>query len=113
MNFPKFIVLILILYFIVGCKEKKLEPYWDEEKLVIILADLRIIDGQIKKHIFSEKDSLRVYYKELLYKIHDITEEDILYHLEYVQSDPFVAKEIEDKIHNLLNDRIKLIQEDY
>lgn len=110
MKILKYSGLMCILLIVLGCKENKIEPYWDEEKLVTVLADLRIIDGQIKKHIFSEKDSLKIYYKELLYEIHNISEDDLLYHLEYVQSDPFTAKTIEDKIHDLLSERLKIIQ---
>ena len=110
MKFLKYCGVFCLVLFILGCKKNKIEPYWDEEKLVIVLADLRIIDGQIKKHIFSEKDSLKIYYKDLLYEIHNINEEDLLYHLEYVQSDPHTAKRIEDKIHDLLSDRLKIIQ---
>jgi hypothetical protein len=101
---------LFILLFVIGCKEAGLESQWEEDKLVNVLADLRLIDGQIKIHNFNDKDSLRVYYKELLYEIHKINEEEIVYHLEYVQSDPALAKRIEDKIQDLLNDRLKKVQ---
>jgi hypothetical protein len=78
--------------------------------LVSVLADLRIIDGQIKKHIHNEKDSLRVYYKELLYDIYNINEDDIVHHLNYVQNDPFLAKRLEDEIQDLLSNRLEEVQ---
>jgi predicted metalloprotease with PDZ domain len=95
---------------LIGCSSEVNKPYWEEGKMVTVLADLRLIDHYIKQHLLSQRDSVRTLYRDLLEEIHKVTEEDIEYHLNYVQSDPNIAKELEEKVQKLLHERLKILQ---
>ena len=89
-----------------GCKPKQEELKWSEEKTVEILADLRIIDNQIKKHKQHQKDSVKTHYLDLLLEIHKLKKEELESQVRLVQSDPVRAKYFETKVQNLLNERL-------
>jgi hypothetical protein len=94
-----------------GCSSEVNKPYWEEEKLITVLTDLRIMDHFVKKHQLAQRDSVMTLYRDLLKNIHEVTEDDIEFHLRYVQSDPNIAKEKEEKVQKLLNDRLKFLQD--
>lgn len=96
-----FVIILGIFSLIPGCKEEPL-PKWDEEKMIHIFADLRIIDSQVKKHDLIERDSVKLLYKQKLLDIYKISEEDLKYHIELVQSDPHLAKPLEEKVIDYL-----------
>lgn len=83
-----------------SCKES-LEKYplsWEEEKMVAIIADLRVIDNQVKKHHIADRDSVQSLYKGILYKAHKINEAELINNLELIQNDPKLAKNLEDLV---------------
>ena len=85
---------------IIGCKESS-EEYplsWEEEKMVAIITDLRVIDNQVKKHNIQDRDSVQSLYKDILYNAHEIDEDELTKNLVLVQRNPKLAKKIEDLV---------------
>ena len=97
------LVVCTFILFMASCEEKPL-PTWDEEKMIHVFTDLRIIDSQVKKHDYYDRDSVAMLYKQKLLDIYDMTEEDLNYHVELVQSDPHLAKSLEEKVIDYLTE---------
>jgi hypothetical protein len=99
MNIKIIVLLLLIISAgIMGCDESP-EEYplsWEEDKMVKIIADLRVIDNQIKKHHIEERDSVKNLYENILYKAHRIEKTELIKNLALMQKDPKLAKKIED-----------------
>ena len=88
--------LFLVAFFVfTSCEEIKPEVTWDEELTIDILSDLRIIDGQVKKHHVTDRDSVTKAYKNELLSIYKIEEEELINNLKIIQSDPALAKKLE------------------
>ena len=111
-NYCSFLLLTIIL--IVACAKKETERsmVWEEDKMVNILFDLRLMDNQIKKHHVLDRDSVSNTYIELIYTIHNITEEDLTYHLEIIQKDAKLAKSLEDKVLKKMVEQKKSFDKD-
>ncbi len=104
------IVVILSILILDSCKKNEVELVWSEEKAVEILADLRVIDAQLKKHLASTRDSVQLHFKEILLSAHNITDEDLTKHIELIQSSPKLAAELEKKVNDLLKKRLEDIR---
>lgn len=90
-----------------ACKPATPSLSWENEKAVQILADLRMMDNQIKRHHHLHRDSVRDAYLSLLLDIHKITEEELNMNIEIIQNDAHLMKEMEDRVYDLMNQRLK------
>ncbi len=90
-----------------SCKPSTPALSWEKEKAVQILADLRMMDNQIKRHHYLHRDSVRDEYLSLLLQIHSITEEELDQNIKVIQNNAHLMKDMEDRVYDLMNQRIK------
>ncbi len=106
----KFFLLIAVAFTFYSCKKNEIVLEWPEEKTVAVLADLRIIDAQVKKHLSPSRDSVQDHFKEILLKAHNITDEELTNHILLIQSSPKLAADLEKKVNQILEKRLDVIK---
>ncbi len=102
-----FLSIYVLAALCLSCKPSTPSLSWENEKAVQILADLRMMDNQIKRHHHLHRDSVRVAYLSLLLEIHKITEEELNKNIEIIQNDAHLMKEMEDRVYDLMNRHLK------
>jgi hypothetical protein len=110
-NINRFIIGLLIMGF-TSCDKSSDDKSLtiSEEKMVDIMMDLRIMENQIKKHHVLDRDSVTAYYKDLFFQIHDIDSASLTANIKVLQSDPRLAKKIEDDVLKKISDIMKAIE---
>jgi len=95
--------MILITAIFTACNEttvnpKKIEPDIPQEKMIQILKDVHLAEAISQSERTNVKDSLLAIYYEDIYRIHNITKEDLERNLKLWMSDAEVADKLYEKV---------------
>ena len=114
MKYPILTILITTLgvFYACGNPEPVETMKWEENKMVDILFDLRIMDNQVKKHHVLDRDSVSLLYKNIILNAHNTNEEELIYHLKIMQNDEKLSKRLEDKVLKIMVARKKEFEKD-
>jgi len=95
--------MIMITVIFAACNEttvnpEKIEPDIQEEKMVQILKDIHLAEAIAQSERINIKDSLLAIYYDDIYRIHNITKEDLERNLELWMNDAEVVDKLYEKI---------------
>jgi len=95
--------IIILAAIFTACNEttvspKKIEPDIAQEKMVEILKDIHLAEAIAQSERTNVKDSLLAIYYDDIYRIHDITKEDLERNLKLWMSDAEVTDKLYEKV---------------
>lgn len=95
--------MIIITATFTGCNEttvspKKIEPDIGQEKMVEILKDIHLAEAISQSERTNVKDSLLAIYYDDIYRIHDITKEDLERNLKLWMNDAEEVDKLYEKV---------------
>lgn len=93
---------ILVLF---GCRQKKTPTLpIQEDKLVVIMADVRIAEEMQKPFLTAERDSAMLVYMDSIYQIHNIDSAQFAKTLSIIEADVHRLQSLEVKVHSKLKE---------
>lgn len=95
-------ICLLLTYCIGLCScqsPAKVELPMEQDKMVKILSDVRIIDEIVKKYDAASQDSVGSVFLDSLFSIHQIDSSQFLQMMKYLQADANRYHEIEKQVH--------------
>ena len=104
----------MVLIFMMSCSDQQVQEdlTWSKEKMIDVMLDIRVIEFQLEKHHVLDRDSVASTYRKLLLEIYDIDSATLASNLSVLQSNPKLAKEIEDKVLKKMADILKAIDDE-
>lgn len=83
-----YIGLISCLIFFVSCGDKEIPIPLSEEKLVDIMIDMHIAEAMIEKLPVSDRDTVGHVYYRMIYREHEVSQEDFDESMKVLREDP-------------------------
>ncbi len=98
----KKLVILLIIFSILACKEEKVVLNMDKEILVSVLADMHVAEEMIGKFREEDKDSVKQLYMHEIVELHDIDTTMLFSEIRLLQDNPELGLEIYGDVYTRL-----------
>ena len=97
MTYQRFYIILLLLA-LTACEPKQDILEIPQEKLVMILADVHIIEGALLSILPSEKDSLKTLYYQQVFEIHEVSEEAFDHDVKILKLNPKLMEQVYEEV---------------
>ncbi len=100
-----FIVAVLSLW---ACREdrpaQQYKFHYDDDKLILVMADLHIGQIFIERHLEEDRDSIRELIRKSIGQIHDVDMDKIDQDISELQTDLDKYQELQNRVEDKLNE---------
>ena len=81
-------LLLMLLLFLMACQEEEISIPLSGEKMVEVLVDIHIAEAMLDKLLSTDQDTVGKVYYRMIFREHDISEQDFDESISVLREDP-------------------------